>query len=94
MTENTSLYEYYSLPTIGDISVLTDSNNNNVCMVQTKEVIVTEFKNITWNLAKKEGENNSLDEWRKVHKNYFSKIDPSFNENTKVIFEIFKVIYK
>ena len=93
-TATTSLYEYDSLPTIGDISVLTDSNNNNVCMVKTKEVIVTEFKNITWNLAKKEGENNSLDEWRKVHKNYFSKIDPSFNENTKVIFEIFKVIYK
>ena len=43
-------------------------------MIWVKEVIVTEFKNIIWDLAKLEGENNSLEEWRKVHKNFFSKI--------------------
>lgn len=26
--------------------------------------------------------------------NYFNKIDPNFNENTKVIFEVFEVIKK
>ena len=75
-----------------DVSVLTDSNNNDMCILETKEVIVTEFKNITWDLAKLEGENKSLEEWRKVHKDYFNKIDPSFNDDTKVIFEIFEVV--
>ena len=90
----TSLYEFDSLPTVGDVSVLTDSNNNDMCILETKEVIVTEFKNITWDLAKLEGENNSLKEWKKVHKDYFSKIDSTFNDDTKVIFEIFEVIEK
>ena len=91
-TATTSLYEFDSLPTVGDVSILTDSNNNDMCIIKTKEVIVTEFKNIIWDLAKLEGENNSLEEWKKVHKNFFSKIDSSFNYDTEVIFEIFEVI--
>ena len=105
-TATTSLYEFDSLPTVGDVSILTDSNNNScssinyesdsnnndMCIIKTKEVIVTEFKNIIWDLAKLEGENNSLEEWRKVHKNFFSKIDSSFNYDTKIIFEIFEVV--
>ena len=93
-TATTSLYEFDSLPTVGDVSILTDSNNNDMCILETKEVIVTEFKNITWNLAKLEGENKSLEEWIKVHIDYFSKINTNFNDNTKVIFEIFEVIEK
>ena len=93
-TATTSLYEYDSLPTVGELSILTDSNNNDMCILKTKKVIVTEFKNITWDIAKLEGENISLEEWRKVHKDFFSKIDSSFNDDTEVIFEIFEVIEK
>ncbi len=93
-TATTSLYEFDSLSTVGDVSILTDSNNNDICILKTKKVIETEFKNITWDLARLEGENNSLEEWRKVHKDFFSKIDSSFNDDTKVIFEIFEVIEK
>lgn len=93
-TATTSLYEFDSLPTVGDVSILTDSNNNDMCILKTKKVIVTEFKNITWDIAKLEGENISLEEWRKVHKDFFSKIDSSFNDDTEVIFEIFEVIEK
>ena len=84
----TSLFEFDSLSTVGDVSILTDSNNNDMCILKTKKVIVTEFKNITWDVAKLEGENISLEEWRKVH------INTNFNDNTKVIFEIFEVIEK
>ena len=93
-TATTSLFEFNSLSTVGDVSILTDSNNNDMCILKTKKVIVTEFKNITWDIAKLEGENISLEEWRKVHKDFFSKIDSSFNDDTEVIFEIFEVIEK
>lgn len=86
------MYEYDSLPTVGELSILTDSNNNDICILKTKKVIITEFTNITWDLAKLEGENNSLKEWRKVHKDYFNKIDSTFNDDTKIIFEIFEVV--
>lgn len=91
-TATTSLYEIDNLSKIGDISILTDANDNNICIIKTKDVIVTEFKNITWNLAKLEGENKSLKEWKQLHTDFFKKIDSNFNEDTKVIFEIFEVI--
>ncbi len=91
-TATASLYEYDSLPTVGELSILTDSNNNDICILKTKKVIITEFTNITWDLAKLEGENNSLEGWRKVHKDYFNKIDSTFNDDTKIIFEIFEVV--
>ena len=73
---------------------MTDLKDNNVCFIKTINVIITEFKNITWDLAKLEGENKSLNEWNESHMNYFNIIDPNFNENTKVIFEVFEVIKK
>ena len=76
----------------GDISILTDLDDNRVCVLKTMKLFVTEFKNISWDLAKLEGENKTLDEWRESHMNYFNKIDPNFNKDTKVIFEVFEVI--
>ncbi len=90
----TSLYEENDLSKENDISILTDINDKSICLIKTKKVIVTEFKNITWDLAKLEGETETLDEWKKEHIDFFSKIDSNFNDNTKVVFEIFEVIEK
>ena len=93
-TATTSLYELDNVSKVGDISILTDLKDNNVCFIKTINVIITEFKNITWDLAKLEGEDKSLNEWKENHMNFFKKIAPNFNENTKVIFEVFEVIKK
>lgn len=93
-TATTCLYEIDNVSKAGNISILTDSKNNNVCFIKTINVIITEFKNITWNLAKLEGANKSLNEWKESHMNYFNKIDPNFNKKNKVIFEVFEVIKK
>ena len=93
-TATTSLYELNNVSKVGDISILTDLKDNNVCFIKTINVIITELKNITWDLAKLEGEDKSLNEWKENHMNFFKKIDPNFNENTKVIFEVFEVIKK
>lgn len=93
-TATTYLYEDDEKYKENDISILTDINGNDVCLIQTKKIIITTFKNITWDLAVLEGENNSLDDWRKEHYNFFKKINPDFNKDTKVVFEIFEVIEK
>lgn len=93
-TATTSLYDLDNISEVGDISILTDTKDNNVCFIKTSNVTVTELKNITWDLAKLEGENKSLNEWKESHINYFKKLDPNFNENTRVIFEVFEVIKK
>lgn len=93
-TATTYLYEDDEKYKENDISILTDINGNDVCLIQTKKIIITTFKNITWDLAVLEGENNSLDDWRKEHYNFFKKINPDFNKDTKVVFEIFEMINK
>ncbi len=90
-TTTTSLYGMDRVPQKGDLSVLTDAKNQSVAIIKTKEIKIRPFKNITWDLAKLEGENKSLQEWQKIHKDYFQKIDSNFNEDTKVIFEVFEV---
>ena len=93
-TATTYLYEDDREYKENDISILTDMNGNDVCLIQTKEIIITTFKNITWDLAILEGENNSLDDWRREHYNFFKKINANFNKDTKVVFEIFGMIEK
>ncbi len=93
-TATTSLYRYENLAKPGDFSVIIDASRKSVCAIKTKKVIIKKFKDITWDLVKLEGENDSLEDWRKSHINYFSKIDKEFNCNTKVIFEIFEVLKK
>ena len=57
-TATTYLYEDNEKYKENDISILTDINGNDVCLIQTKKIIITTFKNITWDLAVLEGENN------------------------------------
>ena len=45
-TTTTSLYELDNISKVGDISILTDLKDNNVCFIKTIKVIITEFKNI------------------------------------------------
>jgi uncharacterized protein YhfF len=86
-------YDKNSIPKIGDISIITYDNNTDACVIKNTNVIITEFKNITEELAYLEGEgDNSLEYYRKNHIDYFKTIDPNFNDNTKVVFEIFEVI--
>ena len=86
-------YDNNNLPKIGDISIITYDNNNDACLIQIKDVIITEFKNIKDELAYLEGEGDrSLEYYRKVHNDFFKSIDKNFNDNTKVVFEIFEVI--
>lgn len=53
----------------------------------------TEFKNITRKLAFIEGEGDkSLEYYRNEHYKIFKNIDPNFSDESKVVFEIFRVI--
>lgn len=93
-TATTSNYDINDLSQVGDRSIITYDNGNDACLIETKKVIITEFKNITWELAILEGENNSLEEWREVHNKFFKSYNKDFNDDTKVVFEIFEVIEK
>lgn len=96
----TSLYKEYilegeELPKVGDRSIILFDDDSEACLIENVEVIVTEFKNITEELAFIEGEGDkSLEYYRREHIIIFKEIDSEFDDSSKVVFEIFKVIKK
>ena len=97
-TATTSLYSEYNkenIPKIGDQSIIVYSNGKDACLIENKNILITEFKNITSEIAFLEGEGDkSLNYYKKEHEELFKKINKNFNENTPVVVEIFKVINK
>ena len=91
-TATTSL-KSNKIPSIGEKSVMLWDNGQKACAVETKNVIITKFKNITPEMAYLEGEGDrTLEYYRKVHIEFFKTIDPNFNDDTEVVFEIFEVV--
>lgn len=88
----TCLYDKKDIPVINDESILVYSDGRKACITKTSRVVITEFKNITWDLARLEGEDDSFEDWKNNHIKFFKNIDKDFDENTKVVFEIFDIL--
>jgi len=84
--------ENEELAKTGDLSIITTSDGENACTIQTEEVKILPFNEITWDLAKLEGETDNLEEWAKIHINFFLTQNKDFNERTLIVFERFKVL--
>lgn len=103
-TATTSAYSLYELenkplPTIGEYSIILDSKDNAVCVIQTNKVTVLPFYAVSAEHAFKEGEGDkSLAFWREVHEKFFTEclneVGLKFTPAMKVVFEEFAVVYK
>ncbi|QGS52398.1 ASCH domain-containing protein [Spiroplasma tabanidicola] len=59
-------------PKVGDISIVTDFKNNPICIIKNLKVTYLYFKDMTFDLCEKEGEDIDLNSWRKKHTAFFS----------------------
>ena len=84
------------IPEEGKLSVITDWNGNPKCVIKTTRVRIIPYKDITFEIAKLEGEDDTLESWRKNHEEFFTEegkeIGYKFSEDMEVIFEEFEVI--
>ena len=84
-------------PQIGDYSVVTDWDGNPRCVIETTDVLVIPFKEITYEICKREGEDENLESWKRGHERFFTadgkEIGYEFSPEMPVIFEDFKVVY-
>ncbi len=89
-----SLYESdEDLPIIGEESIICHDDGTESCVVKTVDYKILKFKEMTRKYASLEGEGDlSLDYWKRVHYDFFKSINPSFNDNTKIVFEIFELV--
>jgi len=78
----------------GEESILLNDNDVEVCKLRTLDVKILKFKDVTWDLAKLEGEYNSLSEWKNSHFEFFKGINEKFNEDSLIEFEVFEIIEK
>ena len=91
-------FEGEDLPLAGDYSVITDFHGRAKCVIRTTSVEVVPFSEVTADFAAIEGEGDgSLDYWRSVHWDFFTREFKSFGihptEALLVVCEQFEVIY-
>ena len=101
-TATCSAYDLYEaegepLPKPGEYSVILDSKDDAVCIIETTRVYIASFSEVTEEHAFKEGEGDrSLEHWRMVHKDFFTKelasIGQPFNESMKLVLEEFQLV--
>lgn len=105
-TATASAYDLYfidpeseALPEVGGYSIILNSKDEALCIIQTTKVTIVPFSKVTSEHAYKEGEGDrSLKYWREVHKEFFNdefkKYNLKLNNKTKIVCEEFKLLYK
>ena len=87
-----------SLPKVGDYSIVTDWNRIPRCIIQTTNIIILPFKDMTYEICKREGEDKCLETWKQNHIKFFTEegkaMGYKFTEDILILFEDFKVVYQ
>lgn len=102
-TATASAYPLYELeneplPKAGEYSVILDSRDEAVCVIQTTKVYVVPFDQVSPGHAAREGEGDlSLADWRAVHRTFFAgeleAVGLTFHESMKVVCEEFAKVF-
>ena len=86
------------MPAVGDLSLVTDGRGLPRCVIETTEVTVLPFKEITFAICKREGEDEVLETWQQGHERFFTQegkeLGYEFSWDMPVVFEDFAVVYQ
>lgn len=86
------------LPKVGNQYIITDWNGNAKAVIETTKIEQVPYNKITSEFAEIEGEGDkSLEYWKKVHKDYYTRemkpFNEEFDENMIIVCEQFKTVY-
>jgi uncharacterized protein YhfF len=86
------------IPEAGGTSLVTDGFGLPLCFIETADVKLIKFKDVTDRMAKIEGEGDlSLEDWKRGHLNFWQtydakEINEPFHEDELIFFETFRVV--
>ena len=84
------------IPKEGDMSVITDWEGTPRCVIRTTRVRIIPYKDISFDIAKLEGEDDNLESWRRNHESFFreegKELGYQFSEDMEIIFEEFELV--
>lgn len=91
-------YDHEPVMKSGDLSIVTNHDASEMCVIRTKRVSIKPFKDVTSDDARIEGEGDgSLEYWRQAHVEFFTheclRIGKTFSEDMPVVFEEFECVY-
>lgn len=80
------------MPTVGEVSVILDGAGRPACAIETTDVEIMRFGDVSAVFAAEEGEGDlSLDYWRAAHRGYFQR-QGTYSEDMQVVCERFKLL--
>ena len=85
-------------PQVGSLSIVTDFAGNPACVIETTAITVIPYKDMTFDICRREGEDDCLESWQRTHTRYFFEeaalLGYAFTPDMPVIFEDFRVVYR
>lgn len=86
------------LPISGELYIVVDRADNPRCVIELQSVEVIPFNEVTWEMAKQEGEDENMTDWRNKQQEYLEDegavLGFSFTPDIKLVFQTFRVVYK
>ena len=86
------------LPVSGELYIVVDRANNPRCVIELQSVEVLPFNEVTWEMARQEGEDENMTDWRNKQQEYLEDegalLGFSFTPDIKLVFQTFRVVYK
>lgn len=90
------ILENEKAPNIGDLSLVLDGCGNPACVIKTVALETVKFCDLTWDMVKLEGEDETFEEWKVGNIRYWTrdaaKRGYTFTEQTPITFERFEVV--
>ncbi len=91
-------FEGIDKPQVGDLNIVTDWSGKPRCIIETTNVTILPYKDMTYDICKREGEDDNLESWQEGHKRFFiaegKEMGYSFSEDLLMVFEDFEVVYR
>lgn len=82
-------------PKVGDLSLVLDGRGKQACVIKTVYLETVKFCDLTWDMVKLEGEDETFEQWREGNIRYWTrdaaKRGYTFSEQTPITFERFEV---
>ena len=104
--KKTALFSSYStfaidnepLPVSGELYLVLDRAGQPQCVIEFENIQILPYNEVTWEMAKLEGEDENLDAWKERQQEYLEEegniLGFDFSPDIKLVFQQFKVVYR
>lgn len=86
------------LPVSGELYIVVDNQNKPRCVIEVDSVEIIPFNEVTWEMAKMEGECQNLGEWKEKETEYIDEeshiVGFDFSPDIRLVFQTFSVVYR